>query len=370
MGKNSRAVKPKSPPDSTTATTTSSQQQPLPILSQLGLLVKLGRPKFLFYSLACHLVGVFVAQTQGRPIDWANVALLQLTIWFTHLMTHYVNDYGDYEADMLNNNAGSWTGGSKVLRTGLIERHTALLMGLGLMVLAIMAGAACVIRYTLLHAGVVLPSIWSLDSVAELILAVLHSVPWGFVLFGLSTFFVAWAYSLPPLRLSANALGEVCVSYVLTFTTPVVGCLLQQGQLSYGFVTLLLPLFLMNLNRMVIMNIPDREGDGKADKVTSVVLIGEDKAVQLNNLIYLWVYCLLLPQLPLSTTVRLAYYVPLPLRFWQSLRINVSNWWNDRALTDSIPFVESLYILVSVCCLNVGLMLDERDDIQAWLQAS
>eukprot|EP00730_Choanoeca_flexa_P011515 TRINITY_DN26969_c0_g1_i1.p1 TRINITY_DN26969_c0_g1~~TRINITY_DN26969_c0_g1_i1.p1 ORF type:complete len:393 (+),score=71.36 TRINITY_DN26969_c0_g1_i1:30-1181(+) len=343
-------------------------QQPLPMLEQFVLLIKLGRPKFLFYSLACHLVGVFVARNQGQTIDWSNVMLLQLTIWLTHLMTHYVNDYGDYEADVLNENAGSWTGGSKVLRTGQIERRTALLMGMLLLVCATIAGAACVVRYAMIAAGVVFPTDWTATTIMSLLQDIALATPWTFVLFGISTFVVAWAYSLPPLRLSANALGEVCVSYVLTFTTPVVGCLLHNGSLSYEFIVLLIPVFLMNLNRMVIMNIPDREGDAKAAKVTSVVLIGEEKAVMLNNLIYVWIYTLLLPQLQLSTAVRWAYYLPLPLRLWQSLRINVSAWWNDRALTDSIPFVESLYILVSVSCLNLGLVVQDWPQVQAWFE--
>ncbi|EDQ90769.1 uncharacterized protein MONBRDRAFT_31623 [Monosiga brevicollis MX1] len=326
--------------------------------AQLLELIKLGRPKFLFYSLACHLVGVLIAAQQGRSIDLASAVALQATIWLTHLMTHYVNDYGDYEADMANENAGSWTGGSKVLRTGTIQRGTALLMGLVLLVGATLAGATCVARYAILREHVSLPDTYDLETVPALLAEILRAAPWPFVAFGLSTFAVAFAYSLPPLRLSANALGEICVSYVLTFVTPVVGCLLQDGQIDHHFLVILVPIFMMNLNRMVIMNIPDRAGDAKAQKITSVVLIGEEKAVHLNNGIYIWIYALLLHQLPLTFAERCAYFAPLPLRFWQSLRINSPAWWHNRALTDSIPFVESLYILCSVSCLCVGLAYD------------
>ena len=102
----------------------------------------------------------------------------------------------------------------------------------------------------------------------DVILSVLKQIPWPFVLFGLSVIFVSAAYSLPPLRLSANALGELCVSYVLTFVTPTVGLLIQDGRFTYDFWLTLLPLFIVNASRMIVMNIPDRDGDSKGNKVS------------------------------------------------------------------------------------------------------
>ena len=48
--------------------------------AQLGDLIRLGRPKFLFYSLACHAVGVLVALQQGARVDVPSLLALQLTI--------------------------------------------------------------------------------------------------------------------------------------------------------------------------------------------------------------------------------------------------------------------------------------------------
>ncbi|EGD72828.1 hypothetical protein PTSG_04557 [Salpingoeca rosetta] len=328
--------------------------------------VVMGRPKFLMYSLACHAVGVLVALQQGCEVDLVSCALLQLTVWCTHLMTHYINEYGDYEADKLNTNAGSWTGGSKILHSRGLSRNVALVIGIVLQVLAFLSGAACVLRFVNIRHGVPLDIPQSTDDALELVTSTFAHLPHAFVLFGVSVFFVAFAYSLPPLRLSAVGLGEVCVSYVLTFSTPVVGCLLQGGSITFRFVLLLIPIFIMNLNRMIIMNIPDRHGDAAAGKVTSVVMVGEHRAVAINNILYLATYLIVLPQLQLGPIITTAYLLPLPLRWWQSLRINTPHWWGVRHLVDSIPFVESVFILTTVVFLVAGLACELDDTCAAW----
>ena len=338
------------------------QQQPAGFLDY----VVLGRPKFLLYSLACHAVGVLVAQQKGCEIDWLSAALLQLTIWSTHLMTHYINEYGDYDADRLNTNAGSWTGGSKVLHKKGVSRTVPLVIGIVLQVVAFCCGAASVLRFVHVRHGVPVLPPQSMDDVQALVVQTFAHLPLAFVLFGLSVFFVAFAYSVPPLRLSAVGLGELCVSYVLTFTVPVVGCLLQGGALTYDFFLLLTPIFLMNLNRMIIMNIPDRAGDRAAGKVTSVVMVGEERAVAINNAVYLATYLVILPQLNLGPVLTVAYLLPLPLRWWQSLRINTPVWWSDRHLVDSIPFVESMFILVTVTSLALGLFCQGHEECSAF----
>jgi 1,4-dihydroxy-2-naphthoate octaprenyltransferase len=142
----------------------------------------------------------------------------------------------------------------------------------------------------------------------------------------------------------------------LTFVTPTVGLLIQGGNFTYDFWKTLLPLFIVNASRMIVMNIPDRLGDEQGGKQTSVVLLGEEKAILLNNILYLATYLVVIPQCDLPFLVSMSYFVPLPLRWWQSLRLNSTAWWTDRAMTDSIPFVESLYVLATVTSLCGGLL--------------
>jgi 1,4-dihydroxy-2-naphthoate octaprenyltransferase len=325
-------------------------------LAEMALLIfKLGRPKFLVYSFTLHLLGVLLARQQSATtqIDWQMFAWFQFTITVTHMMTHYINDYADYAVDKLNRNAGAWTGGSKVLKDGLLSRNTALLVGVAFAAASLLGGYCTVHRY-LTHRRGVDVSFASWHDVETIVV----NIPWDFVALGVSVLIVAVAYSVPPLHLSANALGELCVSYVLTFATPLGGTLMQGGTLTYDFCCALAPLFVMNAARMVVMNIPDRDGDKKGGKITSVVLLGEARAVTLTNVVYLAIYCSMLPQLPLSRAVRVAYYAVAPLRWWQSLRLNAPKWWLRRRDCDSLPFVESMYILANAAAVCAALQYD------------
>lgn len=315
------------------------------------LLLRLGRIKFLYYSIALHACGILLFWTmqhqQQLPLnfDWSLALLLQYTISTTHVMTHYFNEHADYEVDKLNENAGAWTGGSKVLAKGWLPRKAALIMGWLLLIFgSVFGGVATIARYIYVHHDGVIA--WS-------------SIPWDFVLMGISVAFVSVAYSVPPFRLCARGLGELCVSYVLTFGTPVVGFVVQGGVLNSWFFIVLLPVFIVNAARMVVMNIPDREGDAKGDKITSVVLIGEEKAVSLTNLVYLATYLYIIPNLPgLSMNIRFGYLAMVPFRFWQSLYLNQKEWWKIPDQTDSLPFWESMFILFTVICLNSAIALD------------
>lgn len=325
--------------------------------NKLTYLIKLGRPKFLQYSFACHFVGILLAQRQNLEIDYVVVILLQTTVWCTHLMTHYINEYGDYEVDKLNDNAGSWTGGSKVLKQGLLSPTTSLICGLLLFLVAFITGATCCFRYLIFRLNIdFFAFTTSIDGIKD-ILTVLFSNPQAtqFVLFGLSVFFVCFSYSLHPFKFSSMALGEICVSYVLLISTPIVALLIQGGSITWNDIYVLIPGFIGSVARMIVMNIPDKEGDEKGNKITSVVLLGEKKAVILHNILTFANYLFVIPQLPISWSVKMSYFIPIFYRWWQSLRLNQNNWWKIPALADSIPFHESIYSLILVIALSFGL---------------
>lgn len=329
--------------------------------------LRLARPKFLVYSLACHMVGVaYGAAEQEMAVDWPLFWMLQATVWLTHVMTHYWNEHADVEVDKMNRNASSWTGGSKVLASGWLPTWVAAVCGCVTFALSFAAGVMTVWRFLLLRPELLperfsadsgLMSLFSLTPDDFVTLVTSDHFPLQFVIVGFSVLFVALAYSLPPLHLSANSLGELAVSYVLTFCTPAVGLLIQGGVVDLAFVQSMVPFFIISSVRMMIMNIPDREGDRLGGKVTSIVLIGEEKAIIMHNVLTVVTYAMVLPQVPMPSALRIAYCIPLPFRWWQSLRINVPQWWAKRnALSDSIPFVESLYVLATASAMCFGLL--------------
>src|SRR5262249_40044203 len=67
----------------------------------------------------------------GAVIDPGLYVAGQIAVTSFQLMTHYANDYFDFESDRLNTTATSWSGGSRVLPAGEVLRPTALAAGVG-----------------------------------------------------------------------------------------------------------------------------------------------------------------------------------------------------------------------------------------------
>ena len=60
------------------------------------------------------LLGMVIAYSQGYTIDWAVLALSTVGVAFVMLMTFLVNEYYDYETDLLNKEFHMLSGGSRV----------------------------------------------------------------------------------------------------------------------------------------------------------------------------------------------------------------------------------------------------------------
>jgi len=297
----------------------------------------LARPKFMFYSLVMHLIGTIEAYKQNNHIDWYIFILFQFTITITHIMTHFYNEYGDYEADKQNKKDGTWTGGSKILKHNKLHKNVALQLGIIFTILSIICGIITIIRIFMVYND--------------------YMIFIKFIFYGLSVLFTSIAYSIEPYKLAYNSLGELIVSYVLTFATPIMGCIVQNGTITIQLIYILIPLFINNAIRMIVMNIPDKDGDKKAGKITSVVLLEEEKSIQLINVIYLINYIYIIPNLQLHNYIKYAYLSILPLRWWQSLRLNKDKWWDEKYYYDSIPFVESLTVLFTGIAITIGSYL-------------
>src|SRR5439155_12228966 len=72
--------------------------------------VRLGRPVFLLGGFALYGLGALAAVRRGYRFDGVTFALGQLAVSSIQLMTHYCNDYYDYEADTANQTPTRWSG--------------------------------------------------------------------------------------------------------------------------------------------------------------------------------------------------------------------------------------------------------------------
>src|SRR5262245_59659741 len=164
-------------------------------------------------------------------------------------MTHYANEYFDYEADRANTTPTRWSGGSRVLVGGELPRGVALgtalvLAAAGLGVMLVLMGRT--------GTGPFLP----LVRVVALVLS--------------------WECGAPPLRLLSSGLGEVAVALVVTALVPFFGFSLQAPDLVGMRVLVLavVPLCCLQFAMLLAIEVPDAMGDRVVGKRTLVVRLG------------------------------------------------------------------------------------------------
>src|SRR4051812_44055840 len=175
-----------------------------PVLRAVLAFVKLGRPLFLMGGLLLYALGAAVAAHAGAVLDGGRYLAGQLGVTAFQLMTHYANDYFDFEADVANLTPTRWSGGSRVLLGGVLPRGAALVAAL---VLAATGLALAAYAGTRPGAGpLVFPAFLAMGA-------------------------LAWAYSAPPLRLCGSGVGELNTAVVVTGLVPFVGLHLQDHAL-------------------------------------------------------------------------------------------------------------------------------------------
>lgn len=258
--------------------------------------VRLGRPLFLGGGFIVYALGAGAAAAAGHRIDWHLYALGQACVTAFQLMTHYANDYFDYEADRANLTPTRWSGGSRVLANGELPRSVAL-------------AAALVLCATGIVASVALGRATS-GTIALLVTAMGA---------------LAWAYSAPPLRLCATGLGELDTAVVVTGLVPLLGFAVQAPDLAGLRLALLAmgPPFLLQIAMLLAIEFPDARGDEQTGKRTLVVRLGPARAAKLYVGLTLAAYAWLPLAFALGLPARVALCgaLPLPLAIWRMLRI-------------------------------------------------
>jgi 1,4-dihydroxy-2-naphthoate octaprenyltransferase len=283
----------------------------LRVLSRVRAFVKLGRPLFLGGGFVMYCLGAALAAYAGVIVDWPRYAWGQLAVTATQLATHYANDYFDLAADRANTTPTRWSGGSRVLVDGGLSPRVALVTALALTAVAL----GVVARF----ATGPFP----------------HSVAPGVLLM----IALSWAYSTPPLRLSARGLGELTTAFIVTFLVPWLGFVLQMG-ITWRLLPLaVLPLCAFQFVMLVAIEFPDAAGDAATGKRTLVVRLGGPWAARLYVLVVAAAY-LTLPLLVscgLPARIAIAVSTTAPLAAWQVTRV-AGGAWRERERWESVAF--------------------------------
>lgn len=211
-----------------------------------------------FYPMTwiAYTVGALAAAV-GQPLSMAPYWLGYLTLFLIEAGTVFLNDWFDFDSDRRNLNAGPFTGGSRVLVDGRLERP-AMRRGITLALLA--AGGALLALLAAAPAGSVM------------VITVLYAV--------FATF--ALVYTVPPLKLSHRGWGEFDVAFTHSAGAILAGYVAQGGAWQDSLPWLLaLPLGVAILPAILLAGCPDRTADQAAAKRTLVVLLGKRRTARL-----------------------------------------------------------------------------------------
>ncbi len=290
----------------------------------------LGRIKFLSYSPILYGLGATAATFQGEAFNLSSFVFGQITVWVVHMMTHFYNEYYDLDSDRINQRPSPWTGGSRILPKGILHPQDS-------MTLAVLTTAVSLVLSLLMP---------SPATVFVCLLAVLLS----------------WGYSAPPLSFCRRGLGELITAIVLNILTPVLGFLLQNGQLYPGrtreLVLVLFPLAVIEFVRMMVMNMADTDCDSAVGKDTLIVKVGLDRAVQIHTagmvVAYLSLpFVYLYSDVPLVVVLLIATTAPLGF---------LTTWWVHQRRRDVqkffiVPFWASTHNALAALSALIGFLI-------------
>ncbi len=308
---------------------------PLPVthlLRTLWAFARLGRPLFLVGGTTMYGLGVTVALVEGASWNAWVYALGQMAITGFQLMTHYANEYFDYEADRCNATPTRWAGGSRVLPRGELPRWSALL-GAGL------SAALGMLAVWALWARQPTPFLWPLS----LVIVVL-----------------AWFYSAPPLRLHSTGWGELDGTLVVAILVPLFGFTLYKPSLEgLGHLALVMvPASLLLFSMLLAVAVPDAQGDALAGKKTLAVRLGVEHATRWHALAALAAFTALplLTALGLPVRVGLVLLFLAPIAAWRAWSILRTHELEQEARASLAFWATALFALAALAEI-VGLLL-------------
>ncbi len=198
------------------------------------------RPPFILASVVPIFLGLSFAFYLGYPLNGITAGFTLLAAVLLNAAVNVLNDYYDAlnGTDELNTERiYPFTGGSRFIQNGILERQQMLNFGIGLTLTVVIIGI-----YLINQSGMEL--FW----------------------LGLGGLLLGWGYSAPPLRLNSRGLGELAVLAGFGLL-PLGAFFVQTGELSWRLMLVALPSALLTTNLLYINQFPDRKADIAAGKL-------------------------------------------------------------------------------------------------------
>jgi 1,4-dihydroxy-2-naphthoate octaprenyltransferase len=254
-------------------------------MTRSELLLKLGRLRMTVFSAVTYAAATTLALEHAPGSEFSFVLFIQgfFFMLFCQLTAHFLGEFYDLESDKLNFYSSRFTGGSKVLVTGLVSESECFMLGCGCLVVA----------GTLLVG--VLPS---------------HVLPCG-----MAMLFISHQYSAPPFRLNHCGWGELAAAVVMNMLLPHFAALVNTQPEEYAqwnpfdirLAILVVPSALLKFGLFLVLNAADRRADWLGGKNTLAVVWGEDFVCTLVKAAFSAVRCafsdrILHSRMPLNPT--------------------------------------------------------------------
>jgi len=266
---------------------------------QFVLFLRLSRPLFLLGGVLTYALGAAIVNFLGRPLDPVLYVVGQALVTLLQLMTHYLNEYYDSDADQENTSRTLLTGGSGAIGPERLPKTVAL------------------------YAGVLSLGLATTISSAALITGAFPVLAWPVLLLGsMGAFF----HSGPPLRLISTGYGELTAALVVAGLTPTLAYVLQTGELHRLLVMSTTPLIALGFAMIIVFELPDYSSDLKYGKRNLMVRLGWSAAMRAHDvaIVFALISFAVAFSLGLPSRVSLSALIVLPLaaaQIWQLNRI-------------------------------------------------
>jgi len=209
------------------------------------------------------LLGATIAWSQGNPLNWSVLIISSLAVYCIMEMTFLVNEYYDYQADLLNKTFHRLSGGSRILPSGLISRDSTLKAAYAFIAIAAILG---LILYFCYHTGP-------------------YTLP-----FGILAMFIGYFYTAKPFKWSYHGVGEIAIWFTCGWLATMSGYYLQTGHLDLMTTLVSLPGATSVFLVILINEIPDIPSDSLAGKRNLAVRLGKGKSFWLYNILLVLCY--------------------------------------------------------------------------------
>ena len=214
------------------------------------------RLQFYPMSFIAYWVGALLATPGGRIDPW-QFLVGYVVLFLIEAATVFVNDIHDHESDRRNRWWGPFSGGSRMLVSGRLDKDR------------LERGAWFAIGGAF---------------VACLVLVAMVPIPTGLAILAaaLALGVLGVGYTLPPLALSHRGLGEIDVALTNGLGVLVFGFIAHGGSPGSSLPWLVgLPLAVAILPAILLAGVPDHDADAAAGKRTLVVELGIRRSLQL-----------------------------------------------------------------------------------------